>query len=139
MPKKVKNCQRKIKSPFMIYADIESISVPQDSDKQNPEESFTKNIKNTLLVVVDYLKWTSKPSYKSRKIFNNDLVAIRKSKVTLTLNKPAYVGMCILDLSIVLMYEFHYNYIKNKYGNDSRLLSLCTKLKPKMLIKILVK
>ena len=36
-----------------------------------------------------YLKWTSKPSYMSHKIFVNDLVAIHKSKVTLTLNKPA--------------------------------------------------
>ena len=51
-----------------------------------------------------------------------NLVAIRKSKVTLTLNKPAYNGMCILELSKVLMYEFHYNYIKNKYGNNSKLL-----------------
>ena len=37
----------------------------------------------------DYLKWTSKPSYMSHKIFENDLFAIRKNKVTLTLNKPA--------------------------------------------------
>ena len=58
----------------------------------------------------------------SHKIFDNDLVAIRKNKVTLTLNKPAYIGMCILELSKVLMYEFHYDYIKNKYGNNSRLL-----------------
>ena len=40
------------------------------------------------------------------KNFDNDLVAICKSKTTLTLNNPAYVGMCILDLSKVLMYEF---------------------------------
>ena len=58
----------------------------------------------------------------SRKIFDNDLVALRKNKVTLTLNKPAYIGMCILELSKVLMYKFHYVYIKNKYGNNSRLL-----------------
>ena len=30
--------------------------------------------------------------------------------------------MCTLDLRIVLMYEFHYDYIKNKYGNNSKLL-----------------
>ena len=70
----------------------------------------------------DYLKWASKPSYMSYKIFENDLVAIRKNKVTLTLNKPAYIGMCILELSKVLMPEFHYDYIKSNYGNNSRLL-----------------
>ena len=41
----------------------------------------------------DYLKWTFKPSYMSHKLFETDLVAIRKNKVTLTLNKPAYIGM----------------------------------------------
>ena len=40
----------------------------------------------------DYLKWTSKPSDMSHKIFETDLVVIRKSKVTLTLNKPKYIG-----------------------------------------------
>ena len=70
----------------------------------------------------DYLKWTSKPSYISKKIFDNDLVAISNTTVTLTLNKLTYIGMCILDLSKVLMYEFYYVYIKNKYGNDSMLL-----------------
>ena len=70
----------------------------------------------------DYIKWTSKPSYISHKIFDNDFVAICKNKVILTLNKPAYIGMCILQLSKVLMYEFHFDYIKNKYGNNSRLL-----------------
>ena len=58
----------------------------------------------------------------SQKIFHNNLLAIRKSKNTLKLNKPAYLGMYVLDLSKVLMYEFHYDYIKNKYGKKSRLL-----------------
>ena len=51
----------------------------------------------------DYLKWASKRSYMSHKKFDNDLVAIRKIKVALTLNRPAYTGMCILELSKVLM------------------------------------
>ena len=58
----------------------------------------------------------------SLKIFDNDLVVIVKNKITLTLNKPAYIGMCILELSKVLMYKFRYDYMKNKYGNKSRLL-----------------
>ena len=46
MPKKgeyvkFKNFERKIKLPFMIYADFESILVPEDNGKQNPEESYT--------------------------------------------------------------------------------------------------
>ena len=48
----------------------------------------------------------------SHKIYLDDLVAIRKNKVTLTLNKPAYIGMCILELNKVLMHELHYDYIK---------------------------
>ena len=48
------------------------------------------------------------------KIFDNDFFVIGKNKVTLTLNKLAYVGMCILDLSKVLMYEFQYDYIESK-------------------------
>ena len=68
------------------------------------------------------LKLTSKPTYVSSKIFNENLVAVHKIKETLTLNRPAYVGMCILDLSKTLMYDFHYNYIKDKYGDKAKLL-----------------
>ena len=57
-------------------------------------------------------KLTAKPTYVSSKIFNENLMAVHKVKETLTLNRPAYVGMCILDLSKTLMYDFHYNYIK---------------------------
>ena len=68
------------------------------------------------------MKLASKPTFVSSKIFNNNLVAVHKIKEALTLNRPAYVGMCILDLSKVLMYDFHYNYIKDKYGEKARLL-----------------
>ena len=68
------------------------------------------------------LKYSSKPTYVSSKIFNKNLVAMHKIKETLTLNRPAYIGMCILDLSKTLMYDFHYNYIKKKYGDKAKLL-----------------
>ena len=68
------------------------------------------------------LKLASKPSYVSSKIFNENLVAVHKIKEALTLNRPAYVGMLILELSKMLMYDFHYNYIKKKYGNRAKLL-----------------
>ena len=67
-----------------------------------------ENLRNRINVKLannkkDYLKRTSKRSYMLGKIFGNNLVAIRKIKITLTLNKPAYTGMCILDLSKVLL------------------------------------
>ena len=58
----------------------------------------------------------------SHKIFDNNLVAIHKNKVPLKVNKPAYIGMCILELSKALMYGFHYDDIKNKYSSNSKLL-----------------
>ena len=67
-------------------------------------------------------KITSKPTYVSSKIFNESLMAVYKIEEVLTLNRPAYVGMCILDLSKTLMYDFHYNYIKKKYGDRAKLL-----------------
>ena len=68
------------------------------------------------------LKLASKPTYVSSKIFNENLVAVHKIKETLTMNRPAYIGMCILDLSKTLLYDFHYNYIKHNYGNKAKLL-----------------
>ena len=68
------------------------------------------------------LKMTSKPTFINSKIFNENLVAVHKIKESLTLNRPAYVGMCILDLSKTLMYDFHYNFIKKKYGSKAKLL-----------------
>ena len=68
------------------------------------------------------LKLTSKPTYVSCKIFNENLVAVHKIKETVTLNRPAYVGMSILDLSKTLMYDFHYKYIKKNYGEKAMLL-----------------
>ena len=55
-----------------------------------------KNLRNRIDVKLvnnenEYLKCTSKPSYMSHKIFGNNLAAIRKSKVALKLNEPAYL------------------------------------------------
>ena len=55
-----------------------------------------ENLRNRINVKLvsnkkDYLKWTSKPSYMSHKMLDNDLVAIRKNKVTLTPNKQTSI------------------------------------------------
>ena len=65
------------------------------------------------------LRQTAKPTYVSCKIFHENLVAINMKEKRLKLDKPSYVGMCILDLSKVLMYDFHYNFIKAKYDGSA--------------------
>ena len=67
-------------------------------------------------------KLINRPNYKKRTIFSEDLAAIHMGKTELVFNKPIYVGMSILDLSKNLMYEFHYDYIKPKYGEKIQLL-----------------
>ena len=64
----------------------------------------------------DYVRSISKPSFVSQKMFNKHFVAIHEIKPVFTLNKAIYVGFSILDLSKLLMYEFHYKYIKSKFN-----------------------
>ena len=59
-------------------------------------------------------KLTRQPTYVSSKIFDENLVGVQMKKVRLVLDKPSYVGFCILELSKTLMYDFHYNYIRKK-------------------------
>ena len=81
------------------------------------KENLRKRVDVKLVTNAEKLKkLTSKPTFVSSKIFNENLVAVHKIKEQLTLNRPAYLGMCILDLSKTLMYDFHYNYTKKRYG-----------------------
>ena len=68
----------------------------------------------------DYLRCVSKPNFISQKIFDKSFIAVHQIKSVLTLNKPIYVGFSILELTKLLMYKFHYDYLCNKY--DAKLL-----------------
>ena len=67
-------------------------------------------------------KYTRKSNFDGYKIFSPNFVAIHMKEKEITMNKPVYLGMCILDISKILMYNFHYNYIKPKYGEKAKLL-----------------
>jgi len=62
------------------------------------------------------LKLTSRPNFERATIFDKKLVAIHLKKTEIYFNKPVYVGQAILDLSKLLMFDFHYNYIQKKYS-----------------------
>ena len=67
-------------------------------------------------------KLIAKPNYRSCKIFGENLISVHLKKTSLLMNKPVYLGACILDLSKSLMYDFHYKYIKPMYKNKAKLL-----------------
>ena len=70
-----------------------------------------KMIKNSKV----YSRYVGKPNFISQKIFSKNFVAIHQIKSVLTLDKPIYVGFSISELSKLLMYKFHYEYVKNKF------------------------
>ena len=70
----------------------------------------------------DLVKLVASPCFQSHRIMNENLIVVKRIKEVLTLNKPCYVGMSILDLSKTLMYDFHYNTIKKEYGDRAKLL-----------------
>ncbi len=79
-------------------------------------------------------KLVKKPNFKSANIFSENLIAIHMEKTTVKLNKPIQIGMSILDLSKTLMYRFHYDYVKPKWGDKASLLftdtdSLCYEIR----------
>ena len=67
-------------------------------------------------------KLAAKPNYDHCTIFDENLIAVHMKKTNLYFNKPIYLGMSILDVSKSLMYDFHYTYIKTKYGDKAKLL-----------------
>ena len=70
-----------------------------------------------------YLRAVMKPNFKSGTLFGPNLMGCEMGKVKLVMNKPVYLAQAILDRSKIVMYEFHYDYMKRKYADDK--LTLC--------------
>ena len=71
-------------------------------------------------------KLVAKANYKGLRIFNENLVSVHMGKTSIKMTKPIYIGGCVLDLSKIPMFDFHYNYIKQNYGNKAKLLNMDT-------------
>ena len=66
----------------------------------------------------EYLKTVMKPNFKSGMLLGDDLMACEMGKIKVVMNKPVYLGPAILDLCKLIMYEFHYDYMLPKYGDN---------------------
>ena len=67
-------------------------------------------------------KLSSKPNFDRSTIFDENFIACHMKKTEVYFNKPIYVGQAILDLSKTLMFDFHYKYIRKKFGYRAELL-----------------
>ena len=65
-----------------------------------------------------------KPNFKDSVKFSENLMGVEMGKTEILMNKPVYLGQVILDLSKMIMYEFHFDYIKPKYGSKVKLCYL---------------
>ena len=70
-----------------------------------------------------YLSTVMKPNFKSGVLFGENLMGCEMGKIKVVMNKLVYLGQAILDLSKIVMYEFHYDYMVSKYGLEK--LKLC--------------
>ena len=68
----------------------------------------------------------SEPNYHTTKIFTKNLFAIEMKKTQVCMNKPVYLGLSILQLSKISMFEFWYDYVKPKYGEKAKLCYMDT-------------
>ena len=71
-------------------------------------------------------KLVSEPNYHTMDYISKDLSIIEMKKMRVKMNKPIYLGLSILDISKMLMYELWYDYMKPKYGNDVKLCYMDT-------------
>ena len=67
-------------------------------------------------------KLVNDPCFEGRNIINENLVGVSHKRKSITLDKPLIVGVSILELSKLHMYDFHYNVMKKKYGDKIKLL-----------------
>ena len=71
-------------------------------------------------------KLVSEPNYHTINYISEDLSIIEMNKTKVKKNKPIYLGLSILEISKILMYEFWYDYMKPKYGNNVKLCYMDT-------------
>ena len=86
-----------------------------------------ENVENRMTVVLatdadTIMRHASKPTFADMQLIGNGLVALHMRATSVLYNKPLAIGVAVLDISKVTMYDFHYEYVMKKYGNRAKLL-----------------
>ena len=68
----------------------------------------------------------TEPNYHATKWFLEKLLAVEMKKTKVKMNEPIYLGLSILEISKILMYEFRYDYVKPKCGDNVKLCYMDT-------------
>ena len=140
--KKIHRCIRFLQSPWMKeYIDFNTRL--RTAAQNNFEKDFYKLMNNSVFgktmenihryrdkklvnTKEKYLKTVMKPNFKSGTLLGPDLMGCEMGKVKVVMNKPVYLGQAILDLSKLIMYKFHYDYMQPKYGDRLKLCYMDT-------------
>ena len=102
----------KLMSNSVFGKTMENISNHKDMKLVTSERKYQNNV--------------MKPNFKDGFPFSKHLVAVEMGKTEIKMNKPVSLGQEILDLSKALMYEFHYDYMRPKYGSKVKLCYMDT-------------
>ena len=139
---KIRRCTRFKQSPWMKeYIDFSTKL--RTAAKNDFEKDFYKLMNNSVFGKTmenirshrdiklvnnkeEYLKTVMKPNFKSGTLLRPDLMGCEMGKVKVIMNKPVYLGQAILDLSKLIMYKFHYDYMLPKYVDNIKLCYMDT-------------
>ena len=108
-----------LKNIFLSWCIIQFSEKNMENVKKHREiKLVTTEIRRNYLVL--------EPNYHSTKFFAENLLAIEMIKTRILMNKLVSLGISILELSKIVMYEFWYNYVKSKYEEKVKLCYMDT-------------
>ena len=118
-------CHTSLSTPNLIRTGVKN-DFKKDFLKLMKNSMFGKTIRNIrkngdIKLVTNhraYLRKVMKPNFEGKIWFSNNLIGCEMGKIGVLMKKPIYLGQTILDLSKIIMYKFHNNYIKWKYGTN---------------------
>ena len=97
--------------------------VKQCEECEETQKENVRKHRDIKLVKTDHKrnKLVSEPNYHTMKLISENLSIIEMKKVKVKMNKPIYLGLSILEISKIIMYEFWYDYMKKKCGDMVKL------------------